>query len=117
MNIPCGLFNKSLGGIDDIRYAPGADPSKDLPLFILIKFENFSGEGIGDNNLVALKPITVFTSDNKHSRTQFPIRLAYGRTCNAVQGATLKDGVVIKLVTPERSIGQTYTAVSRATSL
>jgi hypothetical protein len=115
--IDAGLVNGAKGKVVDIVYGADQDPKKDLPSFVVIDFESYSGvpffrDDVAKKSYVPLSASTFFSDDHRHSRRQFPFRLAYAMTIHKSQGQTL-DKAVIDLGKSERSLGLTFVALSR----
>ena len=78
LNTEAGLFNSSEGEIMDIIYEKNADPTRDLPNYVLVKFEKYEGQ---KNKVFPVFPITVTNDKNyKQTRTQLPLVMSYGMT-------------------------------------
>ena len=88
-----GLVNGSLGTIRDIVWEEGKDPSKDLPLAIMVEFDGYKGPFFGDTRTVPVFHTTTRFRHNNHDceRSQFPLVVAYA---NKSQGMTLKKAVL-----------------------
>jgi ATP-dependent DNA helicase PIF1 len=112
-----GLVNGSLGYIRDIIYEPGTAPPNDVPLAIMVEFDNYSGPTIA-NNLVPIPAILKSWKVNGRTctRKQFPIQLAYAITIHKSQGLSL-DKAIVNIGDNEKALGLTYVALSRVKSL
>ncbi|MFO0089655.1 MAG: ATP-dependent RecD-like DNA helicase, partial [bacterium] len=119
----CGLTNGGKGTIVDIVYPTGSQPNIDQPSFIVVHFPEFTGPQFFPvdqdheyRNCIPVAPVTIFTDDYRHSRTQFPLRLAYAMTIHKAQGKTLEQ-VVVDLGATEMTQGLTFVALSRVTHI
>jgi ATP-dependent exoDNAse (exonuclease V) alpha subunit len=115
-----GLVNGALGIVRDISWLAGPVNPGDMPEFILVEFDQYSGPEFGD---CGSNRIPVFLSTRQFdlnsiacARVQFPLRLAYALTVHKSQGLTLSQ-IVTDLSDKEHTIGLSYVAVSRVKSL
>lgn len=111
-----GLINGSMGTVREIIYEDNELPPK-LPIFILAKVDNYKGPFIR-NDLFPIIPVTRSWIDKgiHCTRTQLPVSAAYSTTIHKAQGQTL-DKVKVDIGKLERSLGQTYVALSRVRTL
>ena len=108
-----GLVNGSIRTVTDIVVQPNSD---NMPLFVMIEFDNYTGPTI--NASVPIVPVqTSWTSDNIDcTRYQLPISVAYGVTIHKAQGIEL-DHVICSIGESERTLGLAYVAFSRVRTL
>jgi ATP-dependent DNA helicase PIF1 len=124
-----------------IVFAPGADYKTDLPRFIMLEVDGYTGmsqihityttsittitgptfERIQGREQGPWVPITPFTArwdkgDKVFTRTQFPLRLAWAITVHKSQGLTL-DKAVIDLGEVDFTPGLSFVAMSRVKRL
>lgn len=109
-----GLVNGSQGKVRDIVWEEGKDPSKDLPLAIMVEFDQYKGPFFEDTNTVP-----IFTSTTKYQvnnqdceRTQFALSVAYAITIHKSQGLTLSKAV-LNLEEKDFRPGLSYVGISR----
>ena len=88
-----GLVNGALGTIVSICYQTGVPP--DLPLAMMIKFDNYCGPSLHDN-AVPFVPLrrTWSCGGTRCSQMQLPLKLAWAITVHKVQGLTLDKAVI-----------------------
>ncbi|KAL5725506.1 hypothetical protein ACHQM5_008644 [Ranunculus cassubicifolius] len=114
-----GLVNGAMGTVVDIVYGPGCKSPIDIPLSVMIKFDNYTGSHFRSNTTVI--PIPPQTSHWKSStgiscsRTQIPIVLCWAITIHKSQGLTLDKAVVD--IGDKESLGLTFVALSRTRKL
>ena len=128
-----GLFNGSMGTIEDIVYLKGEKPATHFPAYVLVDFPLYCGPII-DPSRPTCVPITTTEIECQYQccrRKQIPLGLAFGKTLHTMQGANVgkaKPGQAKNAFeygmfnlggerTEERFTGATYTALSRATTL
>ena len=111
-----GLTNGSVGEVKDIVFHPVDNPHHDLPRFVVVDFPHYRGPRFFSCDekatWVPLGPSTIKDDSFRFSRTQFPVKLAYGLTIHKSQGQTLSK-CVVTLAPSEKSCGLTYVALSR----
>jgi hypothetical protein len=128
-----GLFNNCSGTIMDIVFHPDQSPNeKHLPKYILVEFPGYTGPAFVTEHptYVPITPITIHCDHGCCSRTQIPLRLAYGQTIHTFQGITVgRSTETKKYETPSiiidpgslwfegHSPGLFYSACSRGTTL
>ena len=112
-----GLVNGSLGTILDIVWEEGKDPSKDLPLAIMVDFDGYKGPFFEDTGTVPVFLATTRFRHNNHDceRTQFPLVVAYAITIHKSQGMTLEKAV-LNIEKKDFRPGLSYVGTSRVTS-
>ena len=114
-----GLCNGATGTVVDFIYANNQQPP-DLPVSIIVKFDNYSGPSINDTmpGYVPICPITVTsdTLDGVHERQQLPLKLAWAITIHKSQGLTLPKAW-IDIGHTEKTAGISYVAISRVRTL
>ena len=110
--VEMGLVNGAMGTIQAICYHEGCSPP-DLPMAVTILFDGYTGPTLS-NSTVTIPPIrhSWSTSDNRCSRLQLPLKLAWAVTIHKAQGLTLNK-VVIDTGKKEFSAGLTFVAISR----
>ena len=106
-----GLVNGATGIVRDIIYAENAKPH-DMPISIIVEFKDYSGKPLLGPEYPKCVPIVPFTAqwnDGKstHTRTQFPLRLAWAMTVHKSQGLTM-ERAVIDIGKKDIGIGNTY---------
>ena len=89
----------------------------DLPLTIMVCFDNYSGPTVHDGT-VPVTPIccTWSNAGSQCSRLQLPLKLAWAVNIHKSQGLTL-DEVVVDVGKREFSCGLTFVACSRVRQL
>ncbi|KAL2474964.1 ATP-dependent DNA helicase [Abeliophyllum distichum] len=114
-----GLVNGAMGTVVDIVYAVNYKSPCDLPLAIIVDFDNYRGTNFREGtNLIPIPPITSnWKASNGTScqRTQIPVVLCWAITIHKSQGLTL-DKVVVDIGDKE-SLGLTFVALSRTRRL
>ncbi|XP_014227238.1 uncharacterized protein LOC106652660 [Trichogramma pretiosum] len=110
-----GLVNGSLGKVKAILYEDDVQPLH-LPTYILVEFDSYNGPYL-DKKLFPVTPIirTWKKSGMRHTRKQFPWKLAYGITIHKSQGLTLPSAIV-DIGIKEFLSGLTYVALNRVRS-
>ncbi|XP_057860496.1 uncharacterized protein LOC131069158 [Cryptomeria japonica] len=104
------LVNGALGKIIEIIYSSDSMPP-DIPMYIMVKFDNYSGPQWHPND-PKLVPITPVSLGNLR---QLPIKMAWAVTIHKAQGLTLQKAT-INIGATERQ-GLTFTVVSRVKCL
>ena len=114
-----GLTNGAIGIVQNIVYEQGKQPP-DLPLFVLVKFDQYTGPSFHpkEEKLVPIAPVLRkwFESKVEHNRIMLPLIPAYAITIHKSQGQTLNK-VILNIGEKEYASGLAYTAISRATKL
>jgi ATP-dependent DNA helicase PIF1 len=137
------LVNGTRATIRQIVFAPEADHKIDLPRFIMLEVDGYTGlsPGIynqgcklnsssfigptfqqtqdrGQGSWVPIAPVTARWEhgDKALTRTQFPLKLAWAITIHKSQGLTL-DKAVISLGDAEFALGLSFVAMSRVKKL
>src|SRR5467141_3923552 len=100
----------------DIRWEEGKDPSKDLPLAMMVEFDGYKGPFWEDTRTV---PVFLATTRFRHKnqdceRTQFPLVVAYAITIHKSQGMTLEKAV-LNIEKKDFRPGISYVGTSRVT--
>jgi hypothetical protein len=115
-----GLVNGSTGTIIDFVFTNTVPPA--IPAFVIIDFAAYTGPAFfkeeGRKTWVPLPPSTAeWYGDQSvtHSRTQFPIQLAWALTTWKAQGMTISGQVFAPFAESEKSSGLSYVALSRLT--
>jgi ATP-dependent exoDNAse (exonuclease V) alpha subunit len=117
-----GLVNGALRTVRDITWAAGDDPTKDLPLALIVAFDKYQGPTIphADDGTPF---VPVFTSKREFYRgaaqcwrTQFPLTVAWAITVHKSQGITVRKAV-LNIARRDFVPGLSYVAVSRVKSL
>ena len=128
MNVKLGLFNRSPGTIVDIIYLNGRQTSADLPDYVMVEFQHYSGPSFINESpkIVPIVPVTrkVECPCYNCKRTQIPLRLGWGTTIHSCQGQTVGVGqanryIVINPGTKNfesQNPGALFVALSRAKS-
>jgi hypothetical protein len=62
LNTEVGLFNSSEGTIIDIIYEDNADPTQDLPKYVLVKFDQYKGSS---DQIFPIFPINILNDVDK----------------------------------------------------
>ncbi|KAJ1518828.1 hypothetical protein ONE63_011560 [Megalurothrips usitatus] len=116
-----GLVNGAVGHIVHILYEEGSDPAKDPPAALVCTFDNYTGPYLDDSRkTVVISAITRQWTSKKGTdcvRIQFPVALCYACTIHKSQGLSLEKVFMNIGALREKASGQTYTALSRVTSL
>ena len=114
-----GLCNGTTGIVVDIIYPANHHPP-DLPIAVIVKFDNYTGPSISAiPNCVPIPPITASVNayNSLHERQQIRhLRLAWALTIHKSQGLTLEKAWVDS-GTKETTLGLTYVALSRVRNL
>jgi hypothetical protein len=113
-----GLVNGSMGTVRDIVWNEGQDPTKDMPVAIMVEVDDYNGPKFPGMNYIPIFPVTRRFEYKKRdcSRTNFPLRPAYAITVHKAQGLTLRQ-VVLNLERKDHSPGLSYVAISRVKKL
>ena len=108
-----GLVNGARRIVTDVVVDQNAP---EMPLCIMIQFDNYSGPTI--NGSVPIAPVQAnwISGNSNCKRVQFPIMLAFAITIHKSQGLTL-DKNVVNLGEFETSLGLSYVALSRVRTL
>ena len=118
------LVNGKIGTLHGIVWRPDNGPYITLPCMLLFIPDHYPEDGpclfqnINNHPVVPLLPIT-WTWDKgscKHSRTMFPVVLAYAITIHKFQSLTLKR-IVIDISRRDFQTGLTYVGISRVNEL
>lgn len=114
-----GLCNGATGTVVDFICANNQQPP-DLPVSIIVKFDDYSGPSINDSMpaYVPICPITVTSEalDGMHERQQLPLKLVWAITIHKSQGLTLPKAW-IDIGHTEKTAGISYVAISRVRTL
>jgi hypothetical protein len=93
INPDWALFNGSIGKVIDIVFAPGQSPhNRNLPLYILVDFDQYCGPRFHESlpkTYVPIVPETIGCTRNCCRMTQIPLRLAFAKTIHTFQGANV----------------------------
>ena len=115
----CGLANSSRGTVYDFLYSEDQNPKHDRPTAVLVDFPGYRGPRWSTDPDVpaTVVPVGVATAhhntDERQTRVNFPLDLAYGLTVYKAQGLTL-DKVLLHVQTAEaQQGGRTYVGMSR----
>ncbi|KAK3923264.1 ATP-dependent DNA helicase [Frankliniella fusca] len=112
-----GLVNGTIGIVHDILFDENTNPTNGMPAVIMCTFPTYTGPSLipGTKVIPIRTIIATWTDDrnNKCTREQFPLVVAYACTIHKAQGMTL-DKVVIDIGSKEFSPGLSYVALSRA---
>jgi hypothetical protein len=87
-----GLFNNSQGTVIDIVFQNSENPNENhLPHYILVDFCGYNGPLFDAENptVIPIVPCMSYCKDGCCSRTQIPLRLAFGQTIHTFQGTTV----------------------------
>ena len=126
MYVPYGLFNGSMGRVEEIIYNTGDSPKTSLPNVVIVEFPNYTGPSFINNysKLVPIVPVERCLDCNCHgcSRKTVPLRLGWATTIHRCQGMTIGKGepnryIVINPGTQSiesRNPGALFVALSRA---
>jgi ATP-dependent exoDNAse (exonuclease V) alpha subunit len=120
-----GLANGSVGIVHDIFYENDKPPPENLPKFIWVEFEDYTGRSFFHENNTAraqwvpIHPVQArdYSDTRARTRTMVPLRLAWAMTIWKSQGQTIHGKVVINLGDKEKEHGLSYVAFSRATAI
>lgn len=108
-----GLVNGAIRTVMDIV----VDPDKpDMPIFIMVRFDSYSGQTVNASVPIAPVEATWLSGGRECSRLQFPLLLAFSITIHKSQGLTL-DKVVVSLGDSETNLGLAYVGLSRVKTL
>ena len=114
-----GLCNGATGTVVDFICANNQQPP-DLPVSIIVKFDDYSGPSINDSMpaYVPICPITVTSEalDGMHERQQLPLKLVWAITIHKSQGLTLPKAW-IDIGHTEKTAGISYVTISRVRTL
>jgi hypothetical protein len=93
INPDWALFNGSIGVVMDIVFASDQSPqNRDLPLYILVDFDQYCGPQFHESlpkTYVPIVPETIRCSRNCCRMTQIPLRLAFAKTIHTFQGSNV----------------------------
>lgn len=93
INPDWALFSGSIGIVMDIIFADGQSPhNRDLPLYILVDFDQYCGPRFHESlpkTYVPIVPETIGCTRNCCRITQIPLRLAFAKTIHTFQGANV----------------------------
>lgn len=108
LNTNYGLVNGALGTIMDIIVSP----DDDLPVFVLIDFDNYTGPTIYGG--VPIVPVqSNWLSGNIFcTRTNLPFTISFAMTIHKSQGKEF-DRAVVDIGSSERNLGLAYVGLSR----
>ncbi|CAL4095220.1 unnamed protein product [Meganyctiphanes norvegica] len=113
-----GLTNGANGIVQYIVYEQGTQPT-DLPLFLLVKFDQYTGPSFHpkEEKLVPIAPVMRKWIESKveHNRIMLPLIPVYAITIHKSQGQTLNK-VILNIGEKEYASVLAYTAI-RATKL
>ena len=129
-----GLYNSTLGVVEDIVYKEGETPNLgDLPAYVLVNFSQYCGKELisGRKTSVPIVPRTTRCKFGCCERTFIPLSLAYGRTVHTFQGQSVgpvpdgrpQNSIQRIIVEPgnrrfeANNVGLLYTTVSRPTTI
>ena len=115
-----GLCNGATGTVVDIIYKDNTGPP-DLPLAILVQFDEYTGPAFlptRHRNCVSISPFTatLHIGGTTHERQQLPLRLSWAITIHKSQGLML-ELAWIDIGRSETVPGITYVAISRVRKL
>ena len=120
------LVNGTIGTVVDILFSATSKGPPDLPSGVVIHVPGYSGPGFSDQpGHILITPMTArYLHEGKKmmTRTQLPLCLCWGITIHKSQGMTVGGGhpiprIKVSLGKFERSLGLTFVALSRVTSL
>ena len=129
-----GLFNGSIGSVDEIVYEEGKNPNAgDMPLYVAVNFPSYSGEAWDQNNPTIVPiPVQSVMCDKKCCRIDYlPLEIAFGKTIHTYQGLQAgrtpkgrPDNPIKTLIVNPGNVnfesnnpGLLYTTISRATTI
>ena len=114
-----GLCNGATGIVADFIFEENHQPP-DLPVDVMVEFENYKGPLFDENrpSCVPICPVTVSsqTQSGMHERQQVTLRLAWALTIHKSQGLMLQSAW-IDIGNTERTAGVSYAAISRVKTL
>lgn len=114
-----GLCNEATGKVVHIVYQTNDQPP-DLPIAVIVKFDNYTGPSISETTsaCVSICPVTVAVqlANGLHERQQLPLKLAWSMTIHKTQGLTLSKAW-IDIGKSQKTPGKAYVASSRVKSL
>ena len=114
-----GLCNGASGTVLDFIYATTQQPP-DLPVAVVVKFNDYRGPSIYNDNPVCVPicPFTVSSNavDGVHKRQQLPLKLAWAMTIHKSQELTLTKAW-IDIGKSEKTPAISYVAISRLRTL
>ena len=115
--VEAGLVNGAKGTIVRVVYHDGSQPP-DLPIFVLVQFDNYIGPSfISDiSKTVPIIPVTLRDDSGVHERTQLPICLSWAISIHKSQGSTL-ESACIDIGKKDFALGLSFVALSRIKSL
>ena len=128
LSVKYGLFNGSVGIVEDIIYMNGKKPSEGLPDAVMVSFFKYTGPPFIREmpTIVPIVPVERLIDCYCHGckRTQLPLRLGWGTTIHRCQGMTIGGGepnryIVIDPGTKtfeSKTPGALFVALSRAKS-
>jgi len=72
-----GLFNNAIGIVEEIVFKPGDDPNNgDLPLYVLVRFEHYSGPAWDPSRPKVRYQNTKYNTDTKNDPKYPPLNKA-----------------------------------------
>ena len=123
-----GLFNSSIGTVDEIVFEEGKNPNAgDLPLYVAVDFPSYTGP-VWDENKPTVVPIPIVKSfcDKGCCQIQYlPLELAFAKSIHTFQGMQAGPTNAIKRLIvnlgdvkfESNNPGLLYTAISRAMTI
>ncbi|KAK3922011.1 ATP-dependent DNA helicase [Frankliniella fusca] len=115
--LAAGLVNGTTGTVEDIVYARDKSSPNDLPVAVMVRFNNYTGPTMPDGTVPIASQLRSWDDgQGTHcTREQFPLCLAWAITVHKAQGLTVERAVV-NVGPHDFQVGLMYVGLSRVKS-